>query len=55
MGFVVRNIGTKKFLVKKQGLINLTISDRESATIFSTENEVNKQASNFEPYELIKV
>lgn len=55
MGFVVQNTETKKFLVEKQGPINLTVSTKEAATVFTTEADANKEASNFDPYELIKV
>ncbi|MBO0441502.1 hypothetical protein [Candidatus Enterococcus ikei] len=55
MGFVVQNTETKKFLVEKQGPVNLTVKSKESATVFNTEVEASKAASNFEPYELIKV
>lgn len=55
MSFIVQNTETKKFLVKKQGPINLTVSAKGAATVFTTEADAKKEASNFDPYKLIKV
>lgn len=55
IGFALQNTETKKFLFEKQGPVKLTVKSKESATVFNTEVEASKAASNFETYELIKV
>lgn len=55
MGFIIQNTDTKKFLVKKNGPLNLTVANKEAATVFSNESEANKEAANFDPYKLIEI
>lgn len=55
MGIIVKNTETEKYLVEKQGIINLTAKSKENATIFKNEIDAKREASNFDPYRLIKL
>ncbi|MEK4151660.1 hypothetical protein [Carnobacterium sp. FSL E2-0243] len=55
MGIIVQNTESEKYLVEKKGPINLTVKSKENATIFKNEIDAKKEASNFNPYRLIKL